>query len=84
MTSSYPGHRHSIGLTRREALQIGYSGLLGIGLSICQAIIDEMNGRIWAESAGVGQGARFGILLRWAKEDSGDKTIPVRPPQTLP
>jgi hypothetical protein len=26
-------HRHGIGLTRREALQIGYSGLLGIGLS---------------------------------------------------
>jgi hypothetical protein len=30
---SRPGHRHSIGITRREALQIGYSGLLGIGLS---------------------------------------------------
>jgi hypothetical protein len=27
------GHRHSIGLTRREVLQVGYSGLLGIGLS---------------------------------------------------
>ncbi|AMV16552.1 hypothetical protein VT03_01600 [Planctomyces sp. SH-PL14] len=26
-------HRHSIGLTRREVLQTGYSGLLGIGLS---------------------------------------------------
>lgn len=26
-------HRHGIGLTRREALQIGYSGLLGLGLS---------------------------------------------------
>ena len=26
-------HRHSIGMTRREALQVGYSGLLGISLS---------------------------------------------------
>jgi hypothetical protein len=25
------GHRHGIGLTRRELLQVGYSGLLGIG-----------------------------------------------------
>ena len=25
-------HRHAIGLTRRELLQVGYSGLLGIGL----------------------------------------------------
>ena len=25
-------HRHSIGLTRREAIQIGYTGLLGFGL----------------------------------------------------
>ena len=27
-----PTHRHAIGLTRRELLQVGYSGLLGIGL----------------------------------------------------
>jgi uncharacterized protein (DUF1501 family) len=26
-------HRHSIGITRREMLQVGYSGLLGVGLS---------------------------------------------------
>ncbi len=32
MTPSDPGHRHSIGITRRELLQVGYSGLLGIGL----------------------------------------------------
>ena len=30
---SHPGHRHSIGITRRELLQVGYTGLLGIGLS---------------------------------------------------
>jgi hypothetical protein len=33
MTLSVPGHRHSIGITRRELLQVGYSGLLGISLS---------------------------------------------------
>ncbi len=27
------GHRHTIGISRRELLQVGYSGLLGIGLS---------------------------------------------------
>jgi hypothetical protein len=32
VTSSHLGHRHVIGITRRELLQVGYSGLLGIGL----------------------------------------------------
>src|SRR5216684_2693968 len=32
MTPSVAGHRHAIGITRREMLQVGYSGLLGIGL----------------------------------------------------
>lgn len=31
-SSTYPRHQHRIGLTRRELLQVGYSGLLGIGL----------------------------------------------------
>jgi hypothetical protein len=30
--ASVYGHRHRIGITRRELLQVGYSGLLGIGL----------------------------------------------------
>src|SRR3984957_19430953 len=30
---SFPPHRHTTGLTRREVLQVGYSGLLGIGLT---------------------------------------------------
>jgi hypothetical protein len=30
--SSRPGHRHTIGITRRELVQVGYSGLLGIAL----------------------------------------------------
>lgn len=32
MTSAVPGHRHTAGLNRRELLQVGYSGLLGVGL----------------------------------------------------
>ena len=28
-----PAHRHAVGLTRRELLQVGYSGLLGMGLA---------------------------------------------------
>jgi hypothetical protein len=30
-------HRHTIGITRRELLQVGYSGLLGVGLSALPA-----------------------------------------------
>jgi uncharacterized protein (DUF1501 family) len=32
MTPSHPGHRHTIGISRREWLQVGYSALLGVGL----------------------------------------------------
>src|SRR4029079_5184712 len=32
MASAVPSHRHTIGVNRRELLQIGYSGLLGLGL----------------------------------------------------
>lgn len=33
MKPALPAHRHTIGISRREVLQVGYSGLLGIGLS---------------------------------------------------
>jgi uncharacterized protein DUF1501 len=32
VTPSSPWHRHTIGIHRRELLQVGYTGLLGIGL----------------------------------------------------
>jgi hypothetical protein len=32
-SSEFFGHRHSIGITRREWLQVGYTGLLGLGVS---------------------------------------------------
>jgi hypothetical protein len=37
VTSRTAGHRHRIGLTRREVLQVGYSGLLGFALSALPA-----------------------------------------------
>jgi hypothetical protein len=32
MSNGEFGHQHTIGITRREVLQVGYSGLLGLGL----------------------------------------------------
>jgi hypothetical protein len=32
-----PAHRHAIGITRREVLQVGYTGLLGLGVSALPA-----------------------------------------------
>ncbi|MBA4190504.1 MAG: DUF1501 domain-containing protein [Planctomycetaceae bacterium] len=34
-------HRHTIGITRRELIQVGYSGLLGLGLSKIAAASDQ-------------------------------------------
>lgn len=33
MTPSTVGHRHAVGIHRRELLQVGFSGLLGVGLA---------------------------------------------------
>jgi signal transduction histidine kinase len=35
----------------------------GIGLTIARALVEGMGGRIWATSAGIGQGATFGFTL---------------------
>ncbi|HRL12168.1 MAG TPA: GAF domain-containing sensor histidine kinase [Aggregatilineales bacterium] len=42
-------------------------GGLGIGLSIARELIRAHNGRIWAESAGIGSGSSFIVALPLAK-----------------
>ncbi len=50
MSSSFPRqHSHRTGLTRRELLQVGYSGLLGVGLP---SITAQQSARAAAATAG--------------------------------
>jgi signal transduction histidine kinase len=46
-----------------EDHMVRHHGGLGIGLSITRAIVHAHNGRIWAESAGLGTGSTFTIAL---------------------
>ena len=39
------------------------AGGSGIGLTIAQALVEAMGGRIWAESPGLDQGATFSFTL---------------------
>ena len=55
MGSSPVNHRHTIGINRREFLQVGYSGLLGVGLSslFAQRAAAVQNGRAAARPKSV-------------------------------
>ncbi len=46
------------------------SGGSGIGLTIARHLVEGHNGRIWAESAGVGQGSQFIFWLPYRRIDS--------------
>ena len=51
----------------------------GLGLSISRGLVEAHGGRIWAESAGLGRGARFTFTLP-VVDDAGEATAPGRAP----
>jgi signal transduction histidine kinase len=51
-----------------EATMTRKTGGVGLGLAIIKEIIAKHHGRIWAESAGIGQGAKFIIELPVAEK----------------
>ena len=46
----------------------GETGGSGLGLAICKGIVEAHGGRIWAESDGTGQGARFTFTMPVAED----------------
>jgi signal transduction histidine kinase len=75
---------HGIGLVQHQLTQVfeqfyqvdsgrtrQYGGM-GIGLALCRAFVEAHGGRIWAESAGEGQGSTFFVALPVGADLIGD------------
>jgi PAS domain S-box-containing protein len=49
----------------------------GLGLSICKRIIEKHNGKIWAESEGIGKGTTIHFSLPLVQKNKVEQTMPV-------
>ncbi|MEO6808629.1 MAG: DUF1501 domain-containing protein [Isosphaeraceae bacterium] len=67
------GHQHAIGLTRRELIQVGYSGLLGLGLPTL------LGHQARAERPGNGPKAKSVILIFLTGAASHIDTLDMKP-----
>ena len=52
-----------------EDYMVRKHGGLGVGLSICRALVDVNGGRVWASSPGLNEGSTFTISLPLAEQE---------------
>ena len=71
---------HLFGKFSRAGLE-DQRGDTGLGLAICKGIVEAHGGRIWAESAGLGLGARFTFTVPAVEESSIGHHVPTALPR---